>query len=129
MGQLKALILLATTSLLWEHSFSFVVPQQQLPQCVSLMAAGGNKKRRRRKEAPTGSTAIDPIKLEKETVEGEEEEEDDEATISTEEFSQFDLKPDGVVQGKASLNKFVPTESLLLIVISHRRFDKFLARH
>ncbi|GAX13747.1 hypothetical protein FisN_30Lh033 [Fistulifera solaris] len=95
MGQFKTLILLATTSLIWEQSLAFVVPQPSLSRCVSVMAAGGNKKRRRRKEAPTGSTAIDPIKLEKEAVE---EEEGDETTISTKELSQFDLKPDGVAQ-------------------------------
>jgi hypothetical protein len=100
MGQLKALILLATTSLIWEQSLAFVVLHPQpLSRCVSLMAAGGNKKRRRRKEAPTGSTAIDPIKIEKEAVE---EGEGDETSISTKELSQFDLKPEGVVQGKAS---------------------------
>lgn len=108
MMQLKVFLMLATTSLLLGHSLSFVFPQQRPRLALVMdMSAGGNKKRRRRKEAPTGATALDPIKLEREKVEGSEGliDEDDvkEATMRTDELSQLDLKPDGIAQGKSPL--------------------------
>lgn len=111
MGQFKQILLLvATTALLWEHSLSFVVTQQQqLRPRLSLdmaAAAGGNKKRRRRKDAPTGATALDPIKLEQETVEGIIDEDEEAINIATEEQSQFDLKPDGIAQGTSPLCQY-----------------------
>ena len=132
----RILLLLATTTLLWERSLSFVVPQQSRPKLSLDMAAGGNKKRRRRKDAPTGATALDPIKLDQETVDGVIEEEEDEATIPTEELSQFELKPDGIAQGMASSRSllfFLFATSLMnfsrRLYLIFRRFAEFLARN
>lgn len=135
MGHFKQVLLLLA-SLLLEHSLSFVVPQQRTKSALVMdMSAGGNKKRRRRKEAPTGATALDPIKLEKESLEGNYERNDDDGQNAMEEVTQFELKPDDIAKGKSSV--VVCRAQKVLQWVAHgiirynekRRIDGLLARN